>query len=151
MSQDAKTRLMIGIYCLINSFKRRYLVGTFPISRRIFMRFMILAVAMFFVLSDVSEARVFGRRQRTTNHSSSSANVDTSCAQGVAEGMARRNWVGHFGLGGTGLYEGCASGPTKEYAYNHCCFANDSSLKTVDVGYAQSSSGRWYCCRRYCR
>ena len=102
-------------------------------------------------MGTVCEAKVFGRRSRSSYSSSNSSGVDTSCAQGVAEGMAKRNWVGHFGLGGTGLFEGCASGKTKEYAYNHCCFANDRSLKTVDVGYAQSKNGTWYCCRRYKR
>lgn len=101
------------------------------------------------VSSNICEAKIFGRN-RSYSYTNSS-NVDTSCAQGVAEGMAKRNWVGHFGLGGTGLFEGCASGKTKEYAYNHCCFANDRSLKTVDVGYAQSKNGTWYCCRRYKR
>jgi len=102
-------------------------------------------------MGTVCEAKVFGRRSRSSYSSSNSSGVDTSCAQGVAEGMAKRNWVGHFGLGGTGLFEGCASGKTKEYAYAHCCFANDRSLKTVDVGYAQSKNGTWYCCRRYKR
>ena len=108
----------------------------------------LLIVSCFF--SSVCEARIFGRRNTGSSYSSSS-DVDTSCAQGIANGMAKRKWVGHFGLGGTGLMEGCASGATKEYAYNHCCFANDRSLKTVDVGYAQDNNGTWYCCRRYKR
>jgi len=107
-------------------------------------------IALTFMV-DVCEAKVFRRRGRTYSSSSSnSSDVDTSSAQGVAEGMARKNWVGHFG-GHGGMYEGCASGSTKEQAYNNCCFANDSSLKTVDVGYAQNNNGRWFCCRRYVR
>jgi len=108
----------------------------------------LLIVSCFF--SGVCEAKIFGRRNRGSSYASSQG-VDTSCAQGIADAMAKRRWVGHFGLGGTGLMEGCASGPTKEYAFRHCCFANDKSLKTVDVGYAQSSNGTWYCCRRYKR
>lgn len=67
-------------------------------------------------------------------------------AQGVADIMAQRGYVGHFG-GNTG-YEGCGSGMTQSEAYRNCCFAN-SNLTTVDVGYAQGRDGRWYCCRRY--
>ena len=150
MSLDAETPSRIGIYYSTRSFRDRYhrwYLGVL-VFKEDPMR-LILAIALLLAMNSTGEARIFGRKHSTTNHSSSG--VDTSCAQGVAEGMARRNWVGHFGLGGTGLYEGCASGPTKQYAYDHCCFANDRSLKTVDVGYAQSSSGRWYCCRRYCR
>ena len=114
------------------------------------MKKMIFVLTMAVLAGNICEAKLF-RRNRGYSSSSSSSSVDTSCGQGVAEGMAKRNWVGHFGLGGTGLFEGCASGKTKEYAYKHCCFANDRSLKTVDVGYAQSKNGTWYCCRRYKR
>lgn len=70
----------------------------------------------------------------------------TATAQGVANLMATYNRVGHWG-GNTG-YEGCGAGATPAAAYNNCCFAN-SGMATVDVGYAQSASGMWYCCRRY--
>jgi hypothetical protein len=73
--------------------------------------------------------------------------VITHTAQGVANTMAARNYVGHFG--GNSGYEGCGSGYSREQAYNNCCFANDTRLTTVDVGYAQGSNGRWFCCRRY--
>lgn len=72
--------------------------------------------------------------------------ANNSTAQGVAEMMAQRNYVGHFG--GNSGYEGCGSGSTPEQAYRNCCFAN-SGMATVDVGYAQSRDGRWFCCRRY--
>jgi hypothetical protein len=75
-----------------------------------------------------------------------SAAYDTRTAQGVANLMAAYNRVGHFG-GNTG-YEGCGCGPTPQAAYNICCYAN-SGMTTVDVGYARSASGMWYCCRRY--
>jgi hypothetical protein len=70
-------------------------------------------------------------------------------AQAVAETMARLGKVGHFG-GNPYQYEGCGMAMTREGAYRACCYAN-SGMKTVDVGYAQDSRGRWYCCRRYSR
>ena len=73
-------------------------------------------------------------------------NYSTQTAQGVANIMASRNQVGHFG--GNTAYEGCGSASTPAAAYSICCYAN-SGLTTVDVGYAQSASGMWYCCRRY--
>ena len=33
-------------------------------------------------------------------------------------------------------------------AYNNCCYSN-SGMSVVDVGYAQSKYGMWYCCKRY--
>ena len=73
---------------------------------------------------------------------------NNSTAQGVAEMMAAKNYVGHFG--GNSGYEGCGSGMTPQQAYNNCCFAN-SGMTTVDVGYAQGRNGKWFCCRRYSR
>lgn len=70
----------------------------------------------------------------------------TATAQGVANIMASRNQVGHFG--GNPGYEGCGCGPTPQAAYAICCYAN-SGMATVDVGYARSASGMWFCCRRY--
>lgn len=70
----------------------------------------------------------------------------TASAQGVAEIMASKGYVGHFG--GNSGYEGCGSGFSPQQAYNNCCYAN-SGMTTVDVGYSQGKDGRWYCCRRY--
>lgn len=70
----------------------------------------------------------------------------TSTAQGVANIMASRGQVGHFG--GNSGYEGCGAGSSAAAAYNNCCYAN-SGMRTVDVGYARGSSGMWFCCRRY--
>jgi hypothetical protein len=70
----------------------------------------------------------------------------TKTAQGVANLMAAKNWVGHFG--GNPGYEGCGCGATPAAAYAICCYGN-SGMATVDVGYARSASGTWYCCRRY--
>ena len=74
------------------------------------------------------------------------AATSTSTAQGVANLMASSNRVGHWG--GNPGYEGCGCGATQTAAYSTCCYAN-SGMTTVDVGYAQSASGMWYCCRRY--
>ncbi|HEY2414817.1 MAG TPA: hypothetical protein VGI40_21410 [Pirellulaceae bacterium] len=71
---------------------------------------------------------------------------DVSTAQGVANRMAASNYVGHFG--GNRGYEGCGCGATPQAAYSICCYGN-SGMATIDVGYARSASGMWYCCRRY--
>ena len=70
----------------------------------------------------------------------------TATAQGVANLMAASNRVGHWG--GNPGYEGCGCGVTPQAAYAICCYAS-SGMATVDVGYARSASGMWYCCRRY--
>jgi hypothetical protein len=72
--------------------------------------------------------------------------LSTSTAQGVANIMASYNRVGHWG--GNPGYEGCGCGGSPAAAYNTCCYAS-SGMTTVDVGYARSASGMWYCCRRY--
>jgi len=74
------------------------------------------------------------------------AAYSTSTAQGVANIMAASNRVGHWG--GNPGYEGCGCGATPAAAYSICCYGN-SGMATVDVGYARSASGMWYCCRRY--
>jgi hypothetical protein len=79
-------------------------------------------------------------------YTASAVNYSTSTAQGVANLMASYNRVGHFG--GNPGYEGCGCGATPAAAYSICCYGN-SGMATVDVGYAQSASGMWYCCRRY--
>jgi len=87
----------------------------------------------------------------TASHSTPEPNVrtvsqSTATAQGVANIMAARNCVGHWG--GNSGYEGCGCGASPAAAYSICCYAN-SGMATVDVGYAQASNGMWYCCRRY--
>ena len=119
------------------------------------MKKFILCLFVLASISQIAEARP--RRYYTYSGNQSSNKVysytngssysgETSTAQGVAEIMARTGRVGHFG--GNSGYEGCGSGPTRESAYRNCCYAN-SGMTTVDVGYAQGSSGQWYCCRRY--
>lgn len=74
------------------------------------------------------------------------ASFSTATAQGVANIMAARGMVGHFG--GNPGYEGCGMGATPQAAYSICCYGN-SGMATVDVGYAKGANGMWYCCRRY--
>src|SRR5215213_2142576 len=74
------------------------------------------------------------------------ASFSTATAQGIANIMASRNQVGHFG--GNPGYEGCGCGATPAAAYSICCYGN-SGMATVDVGYARAANGMWYCCRRY--
>jgi hypothetical protein len=93
-------------------------------------------------ISDTSVATA----SATTPAPATTVSYSTSTAQGVANLMASYNRVGHFG--GNPGYEGCGCGATPQAAYNICCYAN-SGMTTVDVGYARSASGMWYCCRRY--
>jgi hypothetical protein len=83
---------------------------------------------------------------QTATVPATTAIYDTRSAQGVANLMAAYNRVGHFG--GNPGYEGCGCGASPAAAYNICCYGN-SGMATVDVGYAQSATGMWYCCRRY--
>ena len=88
----------------------------------------------------------------TASHAASSnstvktVSYSTATAQGVANLMASQNRVAHFG--GNPGYEGCGCGATAAAAYSICCYGN-SGMATVDVGYARSASGMWFCCRRY--
>jgi hypothetical protein len=69
-------------------------------------------------------------------------------AQAVAEACAREGRLAH--RGGHYGHEGLGMASTKEAAYRNCCFAT-SGMPDADVGFAQDSSGMWYCCRRYAR
>jgi hypothetical protein len=83
---------------------------------------------------------------KSTAVKATTVSYSTATAQGVANIMASRGVVGHFG--GNPGYEGCGMASTREGAYAICCYAN-SGMATVDVGYAQGANGMWYCCRRY--
>ena len=96
-------------------------------------------------VSPVSATKTTATSTTTVAKKMTSA-FDTSTAQGVANIMASRNMVGHFG--GNPGYEGCGMGATQQQAYSICCYGN-SGMATVDVGYAQAANGMWYCCRRY--
>lgn len=110
----------------------------------------LIGMAVVFLLVGDADAAI--RRRWRSSGSSSHYNPayaeEVKTAQGVANIMARLGRVGHFG--GNKSYEGCGSGRTKEAAFMNCCYSR-SGMKTVDVGYAQSASGMWYCCRRYVR
>lgn len=67
-------------------------------------------------------------------------------AQGVANMMAARNYVGHFG--GNPGYEGCGMAGSPQAAYNICCYST-SGMRDADVGFARGRNGMWFCCRRY--
>lgn len=111
------------------------------------MKRILFALVLCFLAAGVCEAKP--RRQYSTpssTYTSSYSGVNNSTAQGVADAMAAKNYVGHFG--GNSGYEGCGSGSTPDQAYRNCCFAN-SGMATVDVGYAQGRNGMWFCCRRY--
>ena len=107
---------------------------------------MLIATTM---LTGVCEARRSRKKQTTTYKYTYSTPVDNTSAQGVANTMASRNCVSHFG-GHHNTYEGCGSGWTQNEAYNNCCYSN-SGMSVVDVGYAKSKYGMWYCCKRYTR
>jgi hypothetical protein len=86
---------------------------------------------------------------RVSAYTSSSMPVTTGhtgSAQGVAEMMASRGVMQHFG-GNTG-YEGVGTGSTPEQALGNCCYSN-SGMAVTDQGVACGRNGRWYACKRY--
>jgi len=113
------------------------------------MKKIILIIIAFCVLTNVCAARKSRRQTNNTYKYTYSTPVDNTSAQGVANTMASRNCVSHYG-GHSNTYEGCGSGWSQNDAYNNCCYSN-SGMAVVDVGYAQSKHGMWYCCKRYSR
>lgn len=107
--------------------------------------FRMFLAAVLTVCCLATEASAFGRRGRGGGGSGLSGGP-CATAQDCANLMAKCNAVGH--PGGNPGYEGCGMAGSKDAAYRTCCYAN-SGMTTVDVGYAQSASGMWYCCRRY--
>ena len=112
------------------------------------MKKIIICLVALTMITNVAHAKR-RRYYPTATYTSYKAPVDNATAQGVANTMASRNYVSHFG-GHPGMYEGCGSGWSKEQAYKNCCYSN-SGMKVIDVGYAQGKSGMWYCCKRYRR
>lgn len=96
--------------------------------------------------ADAESAVVEATGVESTPVKPATVDYSTRTAQGVANRMAASNYVGHFG--GNPGYEGCGCGATPAAAYAICCYGN-SGMATVDVGYARSANGMWYCCRRY--
>jgi hypothetical protein len=87
--------------------------------------------------------------QKVYGYTSSSAHSHaghTGSAQGVADMMASRNYMGHFG--GNSGYEGVGMGSSPQQALNNCCYSN-SGMAVVDQGVSQGSNGKWYACKRY--
>jgi len=113
------------------------------------MKKILLILIAITLLPNVCEARRSKKKTNTTYKYTYSTLVDNTSAQGVANTMASRNCVSHFG-GHHNTYEGCGSGWTQNEAYNNCCYSN-SGMHVVDVGYCQSKYGMWYCCKRYSR
>lgn len=72
----------------------------------------------------------------------------TGSAQGVAEMMASRCVMQHFG--GNSGYEGVGMGNSPEEALGRCCYSN-SGMAVVDQGVACGRNGKWYACKRYGR
>jgi hypothetical protein len=102
------------------------------------------------LLSLAEPAHAWPRGRRSSGYSttySSPAAGNTSTAQGVAEACARMGRLQHLGGNGS-MMEGLGMSSTREGAYRSCCFAN-AGLQDADVGYAQTASGMWICCRRY--
>ena len=96
--------------------------------------------------STTSAASAESATSASASATTTAVDYSTRTAQGVANLMAANNRVGHWG--GNPGYEGCGCGATPQAAYSICCYGN-SGMATVDVGYARSASGMWYCCRRY--
>ena len=105
-----------------------------------------VAVSLVFCVASPAEARLFGRRGGGGGGGFGLSGGPCATAQDCANLMAKCGQVGH--PGGNPGYEGCGCAGTAAGAYAICCYAN-SGMATVDVGYAQSSSGMWFCCRRY--
>lgn len=72
----------------------------------------------------------------------------TGSAQGVADMMASRGVMGHFG--GNSGYEGVGMGSSPDEALNNCCYSRNG-WAVVDQGVACGRNGKWYACKRYGR
>lgn len=114
-------------------------------------RFLLIAALVFVSASSFdAEARGWVRRGGGSSTCSVPAGCSNATAQGVAEACAKIGRLCHMGghSNGVSTHEGLGMAGSKDAAYRACCFAT-SSMKTVDVGYAQTKSGMWICCRRY--
>ena len=82
------------------------------------MKHILLGLITLVMLTGVSEARRSRKKSNTTYKYTYSTPIDNKSAQGVANTMASRNCVAHYG-GHHNTYEGCGSGWTKDQAYNN--------------------------------
>lgn len=125
-------------------------------------RSLVLSLLLVILFTSVSDGFIFKRlRQRRQNRRAPvvqrqqfSGNAQ-AVAQQKANRMARINRIAHFGgsFGGA-RYEGVGSSTTKQGAYNNCCYSGARGSKgprriPVAAAWAQSRSGRWFCCRFY--
>lgn len=88
---------------------------------------------------------------RVASYTSSSMPVHsghTGSAQGVADLMASRGVMQHFG--GNAGYEGVGMGNSPDEALNNCCYSRNG-WAVVDQGVACGRNGKWYACKRYGR
>ena len=86
--------------------------------------------------------------QRVESYTSNYSGGHTGSAQGVAEMMASRGVMQHFG--GNSGYEGVGMGSTPEQALNNCCYSRNG-WAVADQGVACGRNGKWYACKRYGR
>ena len=104
------------------------------------------SIAVAFGANDAEARGWFRRGGGGGGHLSVPAGHSNATCQDVANAMAAMDRMGHMG-GNRGCFEGVGCGPTKE-ASSRTCFHADRSKRTIDIGFAQGKSGRWYCCRR---
>lgn len=119
--------------------------------------FRVLTVLAVVFAASTVEAAPRWRRQSTSTYSSTpttrvegytSAGGHTGSAQGVAEMMASRGVMQHFG--GNSGYEGVGMGSSPEEALGNCCYSRNG-WAVVDQGVACGRNGKWYACKRYGR
>jgi len=119
------------------------------------MRFL-MAVTVFALLTATASAGPIGRRSVATTRSSTC--TDGTCstastrsvvrgggAQAHAEAMASTGSMVHARSHGS-TYEGVGVGGSPQAALRACC---NNGGAVLEEGVAQSSSGRWFACRRY--
>ena len=109
---------------------------------------LVFAAALVLLAIGEAEARPRLFRGGGSSFGSPMAGHSNRTAQDTANENAARGSLKHLG-GHPGMYEGLGMASTPEKAYAICCYANDRSLTTVDVGYAKGRNGMWFCCRRY--
>lgn len=121
----------------------------------------ILTVLLLLCVASTAEAAPRWRRTstptttystpRVTNYTATPMSYSaghTGSAQGVAEMMATRGVMQHFG--GNSGYEGVGMGSSPEEALGNCCYSR-SGMAVVDQGVACGRNGKWYACKRYGR
>lgn len=119
----------------------------------------VLTALLVLLVMSTADAAPRWRRQHTTPQYRPATQVEaytstgsshyaggTGSAQGVAEMMASRGVMQHFG--GNSGYEGVGMGSSPDEALNNCCYSR-SGMRVVDQGVACGRNGKWYACKRY--